>query len=158
MIDDFRESSLKTTSEIAEFLEEKHTLNMAKFNNPHFLIAALLFILDQASAKKGVFGFLATIFDDGQPGLSGLEVIFIIVGVLALLISIVSCCLKCRNCDDEENQEAPAQLESVHSVQHGFDKSSNNQPLEWFIPPPPYPPQLQPVNNPEQVTRFGSRC
>ena len=46
MIDDFRESSLKTTSEIAEFLEEKHTLNMARFNNPHFLIAALLFILD----------------------------------------------------------------------------------------------------------------
>ena len=129
---------------------------MAKFNNPHFLIAALLFILDQASAKKGGFGFLAIIFDDGQPGLSGLEVIFIIVGVLALLISIVSCCLKCRNCDDEENQEAPAQLESVYSVQHGLDKSSNDQPLG--VPPfapPPYPPQ--PVNNPEQVTRFGSR-
>ena len=82
-----------------------------------------------------------------------------VICVLGLLkvISIVSCCLKYGNCDDEENQEAPAQLESVHSVQHGFDKSSNNQPLEWFIPPPPYPPQLQPVNNPEQVTRFGSR-
>ena len=93
-------------------------MNMAKFNNPHFLIAALLFILDQASAKKGVFGFLAIIFNDGQPGLSGLEIIFIIVGVLALLISIVSCCLKYGNCDDEENQEAPAQLESLHSVQH----------------------------------------
>merc|ERR1712062_575632 len=148
-------SGSKDPSEIAEFLEEKHTLNMAKFNNPHFLIAALLFILDQASAKKGGFGFLAIIFDDGQPGLSGLEIIFIIVGVLALLISIVSCCLKCRNCDDEENQEAHVQLESVHSVQHGFDKSSNNQPVGApLIAPPPYPPQ--PINNPEHVTRFGS--
>ena len=68
----------------------------------------------------------------------------------------MSCCLKYGNCDDEENQEAPAQLESVYSVQHGLDKSSNDQPLE--VPPfapPPYPPQ--PVNNPEEVTRFGSR-
>ena len=95
---------------------------MAKFNNAYFLIAELLFILDQATAKRrgGI-----VIYSDGQPGLSGLEVIFIIVGVLALLISIVSCCLKCRNCDDEENQEAPAQLESVHSVQHGLKKSTN---------------------------------
>ena len=88
--------------------------------------------------------------------LSGLKVIFVlflvVVAIVILLVSIKYCCLKCVcNCDDEEKQEAPAQLESVHSVQHGFDKSSN-------IPPPPYPPQLQPVNNPEQVTRFGSRC
>ena len=126
---------------------------MAKFNNAYFLIAELLFILDQATAKRRggiVIGAL------GLSGLSGLEIIFIVIGALGVLISIVSCCLKYGNCDDEENQEAPAQLESVYSVQHGLDKSSNDQPLE--VPPfapPPYPPQ--PVNNPEQVTRFGSR-
>ena len=126
---------------------------MAKFNSLYFLIAEILFILDQATAKRrgGIF-----IYSDGQPGLSGLEIIFIVISALGVLISIVSCCLKYGNCDDEENQEAPAQLESVYSVQHGLDKSSNDQPLE--VPPfapPPYPPQ--PVNNPEEVTRFGSR-
>ena len=126
---------------------------MAKFNSLYFLIAEILFILDQATAKRrgGI-----VIYSDGQPGLSGLEIFFIVIGALGVLISIVSCCLKYGNCDDEENQEAPAQLESVYSVQHGLDKSSNDQPLE--VPPfapPPYPPQ--PVNNPEEVTRFGSR-
>ena len=93
--------------------------------------------------------------------LSGLKVIFVlflvVVAIVILLVSIKYCCLKCVcNCDDEEKQEAPAQLESVHSVQHGFYKSSNDQPLGApLIPPPPYPPQT--VNNPEQVTRFGSR-
>ena len=42
---------------------------MAKFNSPHFLIAPLLLILDQATATKGIFDLLAIIFDDGQPGL-----------------------------------------------------------------------------------------
>ena len=138
-------------------MEEKLTLNMAKFNNAYFLIAELLFILDQATAKRrgGIVAWLAS-GGDGQPGLSGLEIIFIVIGALGVLISIVTCCRIYGNCDDEENQEAPAQLESVYSVQHGLNKSSNDQPLE--VPPfapPPYPPQ--PVNNPEQVTRFGSR-
>ena len=105
---------------------------MAKFNNAYFLIAELLFILDQATAKRrgGIVAWLAS-GGDGQPGLSGLEIFFIVIGALGVLISIVSCCLKYGNCDDEENQEAPAQLESVYSVQHGMDKSSNDQPLPY---------------------------
>ena len=67
--------------------------------------------------------------------LSGLKVIFVlflvVVAIVILLVSIKYCCLKCVcNCDDEEKQEAPAQLESVHSVQHGSYKSSNDQNWE----------------------------
>merc|ERR1712062_38561 len=136
-------------SEIAEFLDEKHTLNMAKFNSAYFLIAGLLFMVDQATAKK--FPILI------PTSLSGLLIIVLVVVAIILFMSIVYCCLKCV-CDcseDEEQQEAHAQLESVHSVQHGFYKSSNDQPLGApLIAPPPYPPQ--PINNPEHVTRFGS--
>ena len=117
---------------------------MAKFNSLYFLIAEILFILDQATAKRrgGIF-----IYSDGQPGLSGLEVIFIVIGALGVLISIVSCCLKYGNCDDEENQEAPAQLESVYSVQHGLNKSSNDQPLE--VPPFAQPARPNLMNHPK---------
>ena len=117
---------------------------MAKFNSLYFLIAEILFILDQATAKRrgGIF-----IYSDGQPGLSGLEIIFIVIGALGVLISIVSCCLKYGNCDDEENQEAPAQLESVYSVQHGLNKSSNDQPLE--VPPFAQPARPNLMNHPK---------
>ena len=121
---------------------------MAKFNNAYFLIAELLFILDQATAKRrgGIVAWLAS-GGDGQPGLSGLEIFFIVIGALGVLISIVSCCLKYGNCDDEENQEAPAQLESVYSVQHGLDKSSNDQPLE--VPPFAQPARPNLMNHPK---------
>ena len=117
---------------------------MAKFNSLYFLIAEILFILDQATAKRrgGI-----VIYSDGQPGLSGLEIIFIVISALGVLISIVSCCLKYGNCDDEENQEAPAQLESVYSVQHGLNKSSNDQPLE--VPPFAQPARPNLMNHPK---------
>ena len=110
---------------------------MAKFNSACFLlIAELLFILDQANAKgrgggRGRGGGFSG-YSDGEPGFSGFEIFLIVVAALAFLISIVYCCLQIANIcddDDEEKQEDPTQLESVHSVQHGQDKSSNDQPL-----------------------------
>ena len=54
-------------------------MSMAKFNSLYFLIAELLFILDQATAKRrgGIVAWLAS-GGDGQPGLSGLEIICIV--------------------------------------------------------------------------------
>ena len=98
---------------------------MAKFNSACFLlIAELLFILDHANAKgrgggrgRGGGGVYSVI-------LSEFDTIFVVVCALFVLFSIVSCCaIMAKTCyeddDDEEKQEAPTQLESVHSVQHG---------------------------------------
>merc|ERR1712029_159097 len=147
-----------------------YTFDMAKFNSACFLIAELLFILDHANAKgrgRGRGGGFSG-YSDGEPGFSGFEIFLIVVVALVFLISIVYCCLQIANIcddDDEEKQEDPTQLESVHSVQHGQDKSSNDQPLGVpLFAPPPYPPQPAPgpdcwqvPANAEQVTSFGSR-
>ena len=67
---------------------------------------------------------------------------------LGALYYLMRCIMICFENDDEyeEEQEAPRQLESVNSVQHELDNQAMtiDQPLDA---PPPYPTQLNSVQH-----------
>ena len=77
--------------------------------------------------------------------------------IFAMLIVVNSrCCLKCANLfedEEEKTQEASSQLES--GLHNGLNKPSNDFVLN--TEPAPNAPSVAGANNPEQVTRFGSR-
>ena len=41
-------------------------------------------------------------YSDGEPGLSGLEIIFIVISALGVLISVILCCIKLSVCNFQE--------------------------------------------------------
>ena len=66
-------------------------------------------------------------YSDGEPGLSGLEIIFIVISALGVLISVISCCIKLGACgeqdeDDEQETQETAQNEFGH---YGFAKANS---------------------------------
>ena len=124
---------------------------MAKFKSAYFLIAGLLFILDQTNAGRGSGRSGGRSGGGRCEGDSACEqTVYIICYIILAIICLVALYIIVQGIKEvieyEEEQEAPRQLESVNSVQHELDNQAMtiDQPLDA---PPPYPTQLNSVQH-----------